>query len=48
MRRLLVLFSAVLICSLPVAMLNAQSASSATITGQVVDPQGAEIGRAHV
>src|SRR5215469_16655562 len=41
MRRLLVLFCAVLICCLPVAMLNAQSA--ATITGQVVDPQGAVI-----
>jgi hypothetical protein len=43
MRRLRVLLCAVLICCLPVAMLNAQSASSATITGQVVDPQGAVI-----
>src|SRR5260370_7569868 len=42
MRRLLVLFSAVLLCCLPV-MMNAQSASSATITGQVADPQGAVI-----
>ena len=43
MRRLLVLLCAVLICCLPVAVLNGQSASSATITGQVVDPQGAVI-----
>src|SRR5215813_806785 len=48
MRRLLVLFSAVLICCLPVAMLSAQSASSATITGQVADPQGAVITSATV
>jgi hypothetical protein len=46
MRRLLVLFSAVLICCLPVIMVNAQSA--ATITGQVVDPQGAVITNATV
>src|SRR5215469_17472573 len=46
MRRLLVLFSAVLICCLPVIMVNAQSA--ATITGQVVDPQGAVITSATV
>src|SRR5258708_13053928 len=42
MRRLLVFSSVVLLFCLPVAM-NAQSASSATITGQVVDPQGAEL-----
>jgi hypothetical protein len=43
MRRLLVLLSVVLICCLPVMMVNAQSASSTTLTGQVVDPQGAVI-----
>ena len=42
MRRLLVFSSVVLLFCLPVAM-NAQSASSATITGQVVDPQGAVV-----
>src|SRR5215469_8090451 len=43
MRRLQVLFSVVLICCLPVMMVNAQTASSTTLTGQVVDPQGAVI-----
>jgi hypothetical protein len=48
MRRLLVLLSVVLICCLPVITVNAQSASSATITGQVVDPQGLVIANATV
>jgi len=43
MRRLFVLFSLVALCFLPAVVAVAQSASSATITGQVVDPQGAVI-----
>ena len=43
MRRLLVLLSVVLICCLPVMTVNAQTASSTSLTGQVVDPQGAVI-----
>src|SRR5258708_16233208 len=42
MRRFLVFYYVVLLFWLPVAM-NAQSASSDTITGQVVDPQGAVV-----
>jgi hypothetical protein len=48
MRRLLVLFSVVLVCCLPAILVYAQSASSATITGQVVDQQGAVIAGAKV
>ena len=48
MRRLPVLLSVVLICCLPVMMVNAQTASSTTLTGQVVDPQGAVINGATV
>src|SRR5215475_11401155 len=48
MRRLPVLVSVVLICCLPVMMVNAQTASSTSLTGQVVDPQGAVISGATV
>ncbi len=48
MRRLLVFFSLVVLCCLPAVVAVAQSASSATITGQVVDPQGAVIAGAKV
>jgi hypothetical protein len=48
MKRLLVLFCVVVLCCLPAMMAVAQSASSATITGQVVDPQGAVIAGAKV
>ena len=48
MKRLLVLFCIVVLCCLPAVMAVAQSASSATITGQVADPQGAVITGAKV
>jgi hypothetical protein len=48
MKRLLMLFCIVVVCCLPAVMAVAQSASSATITGQVVDPQGAVIPGAKV
>ena len=48
MRRLLMLFCIVVVCCLPAVMAVAQSASSATITGQVVDSQGAVITDAKV
>jgi hypothetical protein len=48
MRRLLVLFCIVVLCCLPAVMAVAQSASYATITGQVADPQGAVISGAKV
>src|SRR5262249_19348041 len=48
MRRLLVLFSVALICCLPAILASAQSAATATITGQVADPQGAMIAGAKV
>jgi len=44
MKRLYVLFSiALLCCCLPAVLANAQSASTATIVGTVVDPQGAVV-----
>ena len=48
MRRLLVLFSLVALSFLPAIVAVAQSASSATITGQVLDPQGAVIAGAKI
>jgi len=48
MRRLLVLFSVILVCCLPATLACAQSASTATITGQVSDQQGAVIAGAKV
>src|SRR5262245_23899688 len=48
MRRSLVLFAIVSLCCLPVVMAVAQSSSTATLTGQVVDPQGAVISGAKV
>jgi Carboxypeptidase regulatory-like domain/TonB dependent receptor len=48
MRRLIVLFAVVLVCCLPAMMAVAQSASTATLTGQVVDPQGAVISGAKI
>src|SRR5262245_10398025 len=48
MRRLLVFFGVCLLCCLPAILVSAQSASSATITGQVTDPQGAVIQGAKV
>src|SRR5215471_7101841 len=47
MRRLLVLFL-ILVCCLPATLAFAQSASTATITGQVSDQQGAVIAGAKV
>lgn len=48
MRRLLVLFLIVALCCLPAVVAVAQTASSATITGQVVDPQGLVISGAKI
>jgi len=48
MKRLQVLFLLALLCCCVPILLNAQSASTATITGQVVDPQGAVIPAAKV
>ncbi len=48
MRRLIVLFAVVALCCLPAMMAVAQSASTATLTGQVVDPQGAVISGATI
>jgi hypothetical protein len=48
MRRLIVLFAVVVLCCLPAMMAVAQSASTATLTGQVVDPQGAVISGAKI
>src|SRR6266700_4284657 len=49
MKRLYVLFSiALLCCCLPAVLANAQSASTATIVGTVVDPQGAVVPDAKV
>jgi Carboxypeptidase regulatory-like domain/TonB dependent receptor-like, beta-barrel len=48
MRRLLVLSTVVVLCCLPLVMAVAQSASTATLTGQVVDPQGAVISGAKI
>ena len=48
MKRLQVLFLLALLCCCVPILLNAQSASTATIIGQVVDPQGAVIPNAKV
>jgi hypothetical protein len=48
MRRLIVLFAIAVLCCLPAVLAVAQSASTATLTGQVVDPQGAVISGAKV
>src|SRR6266849_2691329 len=49
MKRLQVLFFiALLCCCLPVVLANAQSASTATIVGTVVDPQGLVVPDARV
>jgi hypothetical protein len=48
MRRLIVLFVIMALCCLPAVLAVAQSASTAALTGQVVDPQGAVIANAKV
>src|SRR5260370_39464819 len=48
MRSLILLFAIVVLCCLPAVMAIAQSASTATLTGQVVDPQGAVIAAAKI
>src|SRR5260370_19922552 len=48
MKLFLVLFCVVVLCCLPAVLAVAKRASSATITGQVVDPQGAVIAGAKV
>lgn len=48
MRRFLVLSLLALLCVMPAMLAFAQSASTATLTGQVVDPQGAVIANAKV
>src|SRR5215472_12334919 len=48
MKRLQVLCSLALLCCLPALLVNAQSASTAQISGTVVDPQGAVVAGAKV
>ncbi|HZD93494.1 MAG TPA: carboxypeptidase-like regulatory domain-containing protein, partial [Candidatus Sulfotelmatobacter sp.] len=43
MKRLQVFFTLALVCCLPIVLANAQSASTAQVSGTVVDPQGAVV-----